>query len=286
MAFASDALQHMQREATGGRNPHLPSAVNSGLVGVTTNRYNNSYHHSKNSSPNKSVGAYTNRWPNDLTRNHESINRDAVTGFDQSMNRADMIKWTNAFLRVFNDHSDPRRKYFAEIIGTLNGTTAIRMDFGDGSIDPASSDHTWHGHGALWYLYWGSWEAAHATLSVLHMETKAQYIVSIGGQPPPSTEEEEDMEKYLAKLTDKERATVWKGNGLPGTLVALPNMRAYNDLKANGYKEYHYGGQHEGDASSIVAVLGTLPLTVNADGKWETTTENWSRSVAAVNGAG
>jgi hypothetical protein len=288
MAFASAALTEMQRQATGGRNPNLPSAVNSGLVGVTTNPRNNSYHHSKNSAPFKSEGAYTNRWRNDLVRVNSSINKDAVTGSDTSMNRRDMIKSTQQFKRVFDDHSDPRRKYFAEVIGTLDGDNAIRMDFGDGSVDPASDDHTWHLHKGWWYLYWGSWEAADADLSVQRGETKAQYIARIGGTPPPSTEEDEDMDRFLAKLTTvANRATVWKGNGLPGTLIALPNMRAYDDLKANGYKEYHYGGQHAGDATSIVAMLGTLPREFDPEtGNWETTQENYNRSVAAVNAAG
>lgn len=192
MAFASGALKWMQSEAC-DNNPNLASAVNSGLVGVTTNPRNNSYHHSKNSSPNKSVGAYTNRWFNDLVRNHPSINKDAVTGSDTSMNRADMIKATKLFKAVFDDPTDPRRKYFAEVIGTLNGTTAIRMDFGDGSVDDASKDHTWHLHKGWWYLYWGSWEAADADVSVQRGETKAQYINRHSPVAPVPVEDGDEM---------------------------------------------------------------------------------------------
>lgn len=185
MAFASAALTHMQHESTGGRNPNLRSAVNSGMVGVTTNPNNNSYHHSKNSAPFKNVGAYTNRWANDLVSNHPSINRDAVTGSDRSMSRADMIKATRLYKAVFDDPTDPRRKYFAEVIGTLDGVTAIRMDFATGMITRASVDHTWHLHEGWWYLYWGSWQAADADMSIQRGETKQQYINRHNPPAPP-----------------------------------------------------------------------------------------------------
>ena len=285
MAFASDALKYMQREAC-DNNPHLPSAVDSGLVGVSTNPNNNSYHHSKNSAPYKNTGAYTNRWAKDLVSNYPSINKDAVCGSDQSMSTADMKKATAAFKRVFDDPSDPRRKYFAEFIGTLDGVTAVRFDFGDGSVDPAHISHTWHVHTGWWYLYWNSMEAANAHLSVLRMQTKAQYIAAIGGGG--SGEDEEDMKPILGKLTSS--ATVWKGYGMPGTLMALHSQRAYGDIKSFAQTEYHYGAPHAGDAQALVDVLGTLPLTQVDDGnggkRWETPDENNTRSVAYVNDAG
>ena len=255
MAFASAALTEMQRQATGGRNPNLASAVNSGLVGVTTNPNNNSYHHSKNSAPFKGEGNYTNRWRNDLVRLNSGINKDAVTGSDTSMNRADMIKSTQQFKHVFDDHSDPRRKYFAEVIGTLDGVHAIRMDFGDGSVDPASADHTWHLHKGWWYLYWGSWEAADADLSVQRGETKQQYIDrTTGGTGGGNGEDDEEM--ILTAQLDG-HATVWKGNGTPGTLMAVHSMRALGAIQASA-------GQHHmvfSNAQDVVDYLGTLPGT-------------------------
>lgn len=267
MAFASAALMEMQRQATGGRNPNLPSAVNSGLVGVTTNRNNNSYHHSKNSAPNKSAGAYTNRWPLDLVRLNPSINKDAVTGSDTSMNRADMIKATKLFKAVFDDHTDPRRKYFAEVIGTLDGIHAVRFDFGDGSVDAASKDHTWHLHKGWWYLYWGSWDAADGDLSVQRGETKAQYIARHGGGQPSNVEDEEMIR--TAQL--KGHATVWKGNGLPGTLIAIRTEVGWNagmNVDGNRHKVFE-------DAANVVDYCGTLP------GESET----YDASVKAVAGA-
>jgi hypothetical protein len=252
MAFASAALQHMQTNATGGRNPNLPSAVNSGLVGVTTNRYNNSYHHSKNSAPNKSNGAYTNRWPNDLTRNHPSINKDAVTGSDTSMNTRDMIKATKLFQAVFNDHSDPRRKYFAEVIGTLDGVNAVRFDFGDGSVDKASKDHTWHLHKGWWYLYWGSWEAADADLSVQRGETKQQYMDRHGMGGGNDNEEDDEM-IVTAQVNGK--ATVWKGTGVPGSLMPVHSMRVMSAVQST------WGQHHQvfDSAQDVVDYCGTLP---------------------------
>lgn len=257
MAFASGPLQYMQIQAC-DNNPNLPSAVNSGLVGVTTNRNNNSYHHSKNSSPNKSVGAYTNKWANDLVRNHPSINRDAVVGFDQSMNRADMIKATRLFKAVFDDPSDPRRVCFAEIIGTLDGVRAIRMDFGDGSVDPATADHTWHLHGAWWYSFWNSWQAADMTLSVLRGESKRMYIDRTSGSVPPVAVEEDEEMILVCQL--KGKGTVWKGNGTPGTLMAIHSEAALGGINSGGARKV----PDQDSAQAVVDILGTLPGGDNA----------------------
>ena len=266
MAFASGALAYMQAQAC-DNNPQLPSAVDSGMVGVTTNPNNNSYHHSKNSAPFKGEGNYTNRWPNDLVRLHPDINRDAVTGFDQSMNTADMIKATKAYKRVFDDHTDPRRQYFAEIIGTLDGVHAVRMDFGDGSLDDASSDHTWHVHGAWWYEFWNSWFAAGATLSVLRMETKAEYIRSLGGDSAPPVAMEDEEMILTAQLNG--HTTVWKGNGVPGNLMAVHSMDAWNAIKgASGDHHKNFDA-----AQDVVDYLGTLP------------SQNNEESVAAIEGS-
>lgn len=265
MAFASAALQRCQRLSTGGMNPAKPSAVDSGLVGVTTNPNNNSYHHSKNSAPFKSEGVYTNRFPNDLVRIHGEINRDAVTGSDRSMNRADMIKDYNDHLAVFNDHTDPRRAHIAEYIGTPNGTQAYRMDFGAGTIKPASADHTWHAHKGWWYLYWGSEEAANHSLSINRGETKAQYLDQNG---QGSTTEEDGDEMILTAQLDGHQ-TVWKGNGTPGTLMALHSMRAMGAVQASA-------GQHHmvfDNAQEVVDYLGTLPGKGNEE------------SVTAIEGA-
>lgn len=264
MAFASAALTEMQRQATGGRNTNLPSAVNSGLVGVTTNRNNNSYHHSKNSSPYKGEGSYTNRWRNDLVRYNPSINRDAVTGSDRSQSRADMIKSWKLHRAVFDDKTDPRRKYFAEYIGTPDGVNAYRLDFGDGSVDKASKDHTWHEHEGWWYLYWDSWQAADASLSVKRGETKAQYKARHGIDVPQSTVEDEEM-LYFARVDGK--ASVWKGNGAAGSLMAYRAEEPWRLQGGNATKVFK-------TAVEVVSYCGTLPGDVMGDA-----------SITAVEGA-
>lgn len=208
-SVASAALTEFQRQATGGRNPYLPSAVNSGLVGDATHKLNNSYHNSKRDNPNQSVGAYTNKWPNDTAA---GINRDLVTGSDRSMNLSDMLKSWRLHKAVFDDHSDPRRKYLAEYIGTPDGVNARRLDFGDGSIDSASSDHTWHEHEGWWYLYAGSWQAADASLSIKRGETKEQYISRTQGGADMTPEESTRM--YGA---------AWRIDTVINDLPAVPN---------------------------------------------------------------
>lgn len=91
---------------------------------------------------------------------------------------------------------------------------------------------------------------------------------------------DEDMKPILGKLTSS--ATVWKGYGVPGSLVALSSERAYSDVRSSlGATELHYGAPHAGDANTLVQVLGCLPRE-----EGETWAECVERSVAAVEEAG
>lgn len=255
------------------------SGVHSGIIGHPGT---NTYHQSIENLPNQS--GYTHYWKNDKSP-PGSWSRQYAVGDDLSMNRSDMITDWKRHKAVFDDHSDPRRQYIAEYIGTPDGYTAYRLDFADGSVEQSSADHTWHAHNAPWRKYFNSAEATNARLSVRRGQTKAQYLASIG----QGSGEDEDLRTLLGKITGK--ATVFRGMGMPGTLMALHSDRAYADLRAQGATEYWYGHPHAGDAGTLVDVLGTLPLTTVRDEeeggyRWETTQENYERSVATVNAAG
>lgn len=102
---------------------------------------------------------------------------------------------------------------------------------------------------------------------------------------PPQGGEEDDMKPILGRVLPA--STVWKGYGVPGSLMALHSQRAYQDVKSSlGATELHYAGGNAGDANTLVDVLGTLPRTVKEDGTWETDGENYGRSVEAVRQAG
>lgn len=232
-----------------------PSSVNSGLVGNAAHRRNNSYHNSKNDNPNKSFGAYTNRWPKDT---QTGINRSLVTGSDRSMSRADMIRSWNRHWVVFqNRATDPRAKYIAEYIGTPDGVNAKRMDFADGSVDTASEDHTWHEHEGWWYIYADSPEASKASLSMKRGETVAQYL----GQDVPKGDQDVLI---LAQVTGN--GGVWKGNGLE--CVGVPTPGAVRQLMAVGANGAHLSGFYNangkpfGNEAEMYAVIGQPKGTV------------------------
>ena len=97
---------------------------------------------------------------------------------------------------------------------------------------------------------------------------------------PEHPEGDEDMKPILGRLLPA--STVWKGYGVPGSLMALHDERAYSDVKGSlGAVELHYGKPHAGGAATLVDVLGTLPRE-----EGETWAECHERSVAAVEDAG
>lgn len=258
-----------------------PSSVDSGIVGHPGT---NTYHQSINDIPNKN--GYTNYWKNDKAPPGD-WDKGVAVACDQSKSRSDMIKGWNRWKKVFDDKTDPRRDVCAEYIGTPDGFTAYRLDFADGSVEESDDSHTWHEHKARWRKYAHSNEATVKMLSIDKGETKDQYLASIG--QGGSTGEEDDVKTLLGKITG--RGTVWRGMGMPGTLMALHSERAYNDLKAQGATEYWYGGSNPGDAGSLIDVLGTLPLAYIHDEdadvwRWETWDENYGRTRAAVEAAG
>lgn len=97
---------------------------------------------------------------------------------------------------------------------------------------------------------------------------------------PAPLGEEDDMKPILGRVLPS--STVWKGYGIPGSLMALHSPRAYTDLKSSlDAVELHYGGPNAGDAGTLVDVLGTLPRE-----EGETEEECYARSVGAVEDAG
>lgn len=115
----------------------------------------------------------------------------------------------------------------------------------------------------------------HASLDAADDDNGAAWDID-AAEPVPDKGENDDMKPILGRLLPA--ATVWKGYGVPGTLMALHSSRAYTDVKSSlDATELHYGGPHAGDAATLVDVLGTLPRE-----EGETWAECYDRSVAAV----
>jgi hypothetical protein len=224
--------------------PDYPSSVDSGIVGHPGT---NTYHQSIEDIPNKS--GYTNYWPNDKAP-PGSWPKNLVVATDQSKNRTDMLLGWKRWKVVFdNRKTDPRADVCAEYIGTPDGVTAWRMDFGDGSLEPNSDlTHTWHEHKSRWRKYANDNLATTKMLSIDKGETVEQYLASIG----QSTEEDEmaSQNKWIAHCKFKDEAgkqqefwvLVDDSEELP-TWVSIPNWETHEDAVHQMYKEYkitHY----------------------------------------------
>jgi hypothetical protein len=225
--------------------PDYPSSVNSGIAGDEAHYGHNTYHIAVHHLPVK--GGYTNTWSKDKVG---APKEQYAAAIDQSMSTADMKKEFARYKAVFNDYSDPRRKYVAEYLGTENGTSALRLDFADGSIDSASSDHTWHSHEGGWRVDVDNAESYRARLSIRKGETKQQYM----GQGKAGA----DM-VMLAQWGSN--PGVWKGDGFKSATVqgGEGEVRKLLAMGANGAALSPYyvsGGQPFPNEASLYSAIG------------------------------
>jgi hypothetical protein len=101
---------------------------------------------------------------------------NAAAAIDMTMNASDMRVCTRRLVAVFENLSDPRRKYLNAFNGTLDGKTAKRWDVYARKVKSATRDHLEHVHLELRRKYVGSVSAMAAVLSALKGETVAQYL--------------------------------------------------------------------------------------------------------------
>lgn len=160
------------------------SAVLSGIVPDSRHLANGGYHCSVEDLQTHGRGSdYSNTRPDD-----RNFNPKYAAAVDVTMSKADMIRHYKRFYAVFQDKTDPRRKYF-NATNTWPGTgDAVRIDFVAGTIKRASDDHKWHTHDELRRRYLLDPKAARAKLSVAGGETKAAWVArEETGKPAPST---------------------------------------------------------------------------------------------------
>jgi hypothetical protein len=233
--------------------PDYPSSVNSGIAGDEAHYGHNTYHIAVHHLPDP--GGYTNSWSKDRVG---SPKEQYAVGVDQSMSTADMKKEFGRYEAVFNDHSDPRRQYVSEYLGTKNGTSALRLDFSDGSVDSASKDHTWHSHEAGYRSDVDNAESYRARLSIRKGETKQQYM----GQATGGTD--------VVMLAQWGSNTgVWKSNGFECETV--PTEKAVRDLMAMGANAakvstyYNSGGKPFASEAEMFQTIGNPKQPVDVE---------------------
>lgn len=167
--MATHATSEMSRRAQLWEDIYS-SAVFSGIVGDAN--HGSGYHISIEDNP---AGNYSIILPDDAAP-PGNWPRNQASGTDMSMSTADMKTDYARMLRLFNDKSDPRRKYIRGYNGWDGVGSAKRLDFAKNTIGTSSSDHKWHGHREDYRRYVNDPEATRAIISAHKGETKEQYL--------------------------------------------------------------------------------------------------------------
>jgi hypothetical protein len=147
------------------------SAVFAGIVGDLAHRINGGYHISLQDQPPDNYSATRpkdkappGKWP-----------RDMASAIDMSKNKADMVRGYAYWNQLYNDRTDPRRKYFNAVNCWDGSGDAVRLDFVANTRSFATADHQQHEHAEFCRMYVESEEAGRALVSVVSGETKAQW---------------------------------------------------------------------------------------------------------------
>lgn len=172
--MATTVAYPLIREVANGWEKLYRSAVISGIVGDKSHAARGGYHICRacQSSGNYSVVRVDDRQGMGPS--------DASSAIDMTMSRADMLLCTRRLLAVWNNKSDPRRKYLNAFNGWTGSGPAIRCDMVSGKRGTASSDHKWHVHLEIRRRWVRVGAMVVGVLSALAGESVAQYLKKIG----------------------------------------------------------------------------------------------------------
>jgi hypothetical protein len=123
------------------------SGVVSGIVPDSAHLDNGGYHCSINDLiAHGNGGDYSNTRSEDKAPPVTTTGKTFAAAGDISMSTADMIKFYGRVRPVYNDTSDPRRKYINAINCWDGSGDAVRLNFKTNTVGTASADHKWHNH--------------------------------------------------------------------------------------------------------------------------------------------
>lgn len=150
------------------------SAVLSGIAPDEAHKRRGGYHCSiQDLIANGNGNDYSNTRPDD-----KGFNPLDGAAIDMSMGPADMKLCYTRLRRVWDDRTDPRRKYL-NAVNCYKGTgDATRLDYYANTAGTASADHKWHNHAECRRRYLQDWVAVRAIASALKGETKEQYMAA------------------------------------------------------------------------------------------------------------
>lgn len=171
--MSTSATQVMQDAADDWEAlPDYPSAVCSGIKG--DDNHPSGYHISYNDNPS---GNYSITRSQDKPPDMPNENKSDASAIDMSMSTSDMAKSYKNWKRLYDNHSDPRRKYFNAVNCYSGSGDARRLDFRANTNTVATSDHKWHEHCEWHRKYARSQDARRAYISIAMGQTVGEWEV-------------------------------------------------------------------------------------------------------------
>jgi len=189
------------------------STVFAGIVGDLN--HPDGYHISFEDNPS---GNYSIVRPPDKPPKMPSANDDEASAVDMSMNKTDMVTHYNRIIKVYNDHSDPRRKYF-NAVNCWDGKSAnaVRLDLYANTKSTATNDHKSHVHDEYPRMYCQDPMAGKAHLSVWSGESKEDWENDVGQVEGYTKEGFKDMMKTDDGIPNfRHRSDFAEIDGTPG----------------------------------------------------------------------
>lgn len=207
----------VERDVAAAWEDQYASGVNSGIVGDAAHRREGGYHISIEDQPsdNYSVIRADDKAP------PGTWDRDKAAAIDQSMNAKDMALCYARVFAVWNDKTDPRRRYF-NAFNVWDGKSAdpVRLDFVLNVKTKATRDHTWHAHGEFRRRYVEDPVAGKAWLSMTGGQSKIDWLMLTLSNAG------DNMQRYVREAGTPH---VYITDGI--TLRHVPNPAAFKGLK-------------------------------------------------------
>ncbi len=251
-----------------------PSAVFSGVVGDAAHQATASKHNSIMDNP-KGSWAVTGK---DDAAPPGTWARDYACAIDISLNRSEQNQVHNHHKTVYNDKSDPRRKYLAAFNGWDGKGSPGRYNLVNNTISTTDNSHKWHEHDEGFYRYANDAGFPRALLSIYRLESKTQYLAGGGGSSPaPSQPAALAVDGKLGPKTVKRWQQIMgtKADGVisdPSALVKAVQQHLNAKLKLTGSAKLVVDGKgirQDGRAYKTVRQLQRY-LGTSQDGKMST----------------
>jgi hypothetical protein len=242
------------------------SAIFAGIVGDIN--HPDGYHISYEDNPS---GNYSVTRSCDHPPNMPTSLEEYASAIDMSMNTTDMKTCYDRVMKVYNDKTDPRRRYFNAFNGWNGSGDAKRVDFIANVIGYATSDHKSHSHCEMPRCYCMTAKAGRAWISTFKGESKQTW-----------TDREEDMTvtdpdaEKIAKKTLTLDGVIdnpkWRGDHATNPKIQLDSaveiaMEVGHEASVAAAEAVQLGKDNAAALARIEAAIAAGPLPQPTKGK-------------------